>query len=140
MNYKFTYSTNMMGPMNHWYEKHNVPFTWEHFTFDGKDDKIKSYDYHAGGRIDIHCEEPWQELGTPIMTGEDWDNLSYFCDEFSSETQLNEDEFFTAFEKWLGREMNLGPGEKRSSYIKDSAITIDGINEEIEFLKGVKDG
>jgi len=94
-----SYSPNMMGPMTHWYEKHN----------------LEGYDY-AGGRIDIYGDEPWQELGCPIMTEEDWNELHYFCDEFKSEKQLNESEFFAEFEKWLGREMNLGPGEKRSDY------------------------
>ena len=116
----FSYSTNMMGPMNHWYEKHNIPFTWKHFTFDGKSNKIKEYEPYYGGRIDIFGDEPWQELSCPILAGEDWDNLSKFCDEFESETQLNEYGFFAEFEKWLGREMNMGPGETREMYMKEN--------------------
>ena len=115
-----SYSPNSMGPMNGWFEKYDIPYTWHHFTWEGEERKIKRYDSYVGGRIDIYGDEPWQELGCPIMTAEDWNELHYFCDEFKSEKQLNESEFFTEFEKWLGREMNLGPGEKRSDYIMEN--------------------
>jgi len=111
-----SYSPNSMGPMTHWYEKYDIPYTWHHYTWEGEEKKRKQYKQYAGGRIDIYGDEPWQELGCPIMTAEDWNELHYFCDEFKSEKQLNESEFFAEFEKWLGREMNLGPGEKRSDY------------------------
>ena len=115
-----SYSPNSMGPMNGWFEKYDIPYTWHHFTWEGEERKIKRYDSYVGGRIDIYGDEPWQELGCPIMTAEDWNELHYFCDDFKSEKQLNESEFFAEFEKWLGREMNLGPGEKRSDYIMEN--------------------
>jgi len=114
----FTYSPNMMGPASlDWYKNNNIPYAMETFTpwWEGDDAEArerKKYEQYAGGRIDISCETcMWEELGAPIMKAIDWNKLHDFCDEFSSETRLNEIEFFGEFEKWLGRPIQWAPGE-----------------------------
>ena len=107
---KYTYSPNMMGPAStKWYEDNNIPYNIIM--------ERKRYTEYAGGRIDIHCETcQWQEIACPIMIGTDWNLLHDFCDEFESDKQLNEVEFFDEFEKWLGRPVNFAPNEREFIY------------------------
>lgn len=112
----YTYSPNFMGPAAiKWYEDNNIPFTEEtvNSSITGNTFNHKNYEQYAGGRIDISCETcKWEEIGAPIMKATDWNKLHDFCDEFSSQTRLNELEFFGEFEKWLGRPIIWGPGEE----------------------------
>jgi hypothetical protein len=121
-----SYSPNFMGPAwTGWYEKYDIPYTIEMYENKfieptGEMVERKHYEQYAGGRIDIYCDEPWQELGCPIMRVADWNKLHDFCDEFESEKQLREFEFFAEFEKYLGREMDLAPSEDRDMFMKEN--------------------
>ena len=120
---KYTYSPNMMGPASiKWYENNNIPYTIVKYVNKfidptGKEVERKDYTEYAGGRIDIHCDVcQWQEIACPIMIGTDWNLLHDFCDEFESDTQLNEVQFFDEFERWLGRPVNFAPNERKFIY------------------------
>lgn len=77
----WTYSTNIMGPMTHWYESSNIPFkiVKKFSKFLNKDIEYKIWDKnYYGGRIDCYCDntndpdfDPYnRELGLPIMEAE----------------------------------------------------------------------
>ena len=133
MNY--TYSPNLMGPAStQWYKDNNIPYTIEEYEWEGEHKFRKAYEQYAGGRIDIDCDTcRWEEIGAPIMKAVDWNELHYFCDEFSSETKLNEKEFFAEFKKWLGRPIQWAPGEEK--WLKKDQI-IKGIFRQFRNQKG----
>jgi len=94
----WTYRSNYMGPMMHWYETNNIPFVEieTYSSFFKKEIKYKHYEQYAGGRIDCHCsniEDPdydhyGQELGLPIMEAESYANFSQFLDTIRTSTLL----------------------------------------------------
>ena len=86
---KYTYSTNMMGPMMHWYEDNNIPYTVKivnnKFT-DFKDEERKVYDQWYGGRIDIYGGPGYpDECRLPIMSAESYGRFSRWLETYSSE-------------------------------------------------------
>ena len=85
---KFTYSTNMMGPMLHWFQTNNIPYTVKiannKFT-NFKDEERKIYEQWYGGRIDIYSGAGYpDECGLPIMSGESYSRFSRWLETYSS--------------------------------------------------------
>ena len=83
---KFTYSTNMMGPMTHWYETNNIPFKLikTYSKLFNKEIEYKHYEPWYGVRIDIYGINYPDETGLPIMSGESYGRFSQWLDKFSS--------------------------------------------------------
>lgn len=86
---KYTYSTNMMGPMLHWFQTNNIPYTIKivnnKFT-NFKDEERKVYEPWYGGRIDIYCDSGYpDETGLPIMSGESYGRFSLWLQTYTSE-------------------------------------------------------
>jgi len=98
-----------MGPWhNGFYEKHNIPFTEETVTssLTGNVVTRKTYDpMYWGGRVDIDCDEPWQEIGMPLMEAKDWRALQDWCDDFETKERLGFNKFIAEFEKHIGRKV-----------------------------------
>ena len=94
----FTYSTNWMGPMLHWYVSNNIPYTetTSYSTFFNKEVTYKNYEQYAGGRIDVYCSDishpDYDPYGTnlhiPIMRAESWNRFSDWLHTFSSDELL----------------------------------------------------
>ena len=117
-----TYSTNWMGPANmDWYRKrgltHQVSKVLE------KDQRIGNlkagdtwtYDeiavHYACGRIDIrgldHTKywNGWDEYSLAPMHGEDWNALSDWLDNLTTEYQLGYNELIEQFEQQYGKKI-----------------------------------
>ena len=99
---KFTYSTNMMGPMTHWYQSNNIPYTIKiannKFT-NFQDEERKCYEQWYGGRIDIYGGQGYpDETGLPIMTAESYGRFSQWLMNFSSSEIKSFDELRELFE------------------------------------------
>jgi hypothetical protein len=83
-----------MGPMNHWYETNNIPYTLKEVNSErfGKV-QYKDYEIFHGGRIDCYCDNPEdidyhpynQELSLPIMKAESLYYLDKWLDTYKSE-------------------------------------------------------
>lgn len=99
---KFTYSTNMMGPMTHWYETNNIPFTIikTYSKLFSKEIEYKQYEPWYGGRIDIYGGSGYpDELCLPIMSGESYGIFSEWLGKFSSTDIKSFEELRELFEK-----------------------------------------
>ena len=99
---KYTYNTNMMGPMLHWFQTNNIPYTIKiannKFT-DFKDEERKVYEQWYGGRIDIYGGPGYpDETGLPIMSGESYSRFSRFLETYSSEELKSFEELRELFE------------------------------------------
>ncbi len=85
---KYAYSTNMMGPMTHWFESNNIPYTVTktHSKLFNKEIEYKTYEPWYGGRIDIYGGSGYpDECGLPIMSGESYSRFSRWLAKYSSE-------------------------------------------------------
>ena len=81
------YSTNWMGPVTlQWYEERGINADEEHW---------------AGGRIDVYGGEDDypEEIGLPIMHGQDYARFSDWLDDFKTETLWTLDELVAEYEK-----------------------------------------
>lgn len=99
---KYTYSTNMMGPMMHWYESNNIPYTIRiannKFT-NFKDEERKCYEQWYGGRIDIYGGPGYpDETGLPIMSAESYARFSQWLETYSSTELKSFEELRELFE------------------------------------------
>lgn len=117
-----SYSTNFMGPISKlWYEKRGLTEKKTRVVTEdnilvraGKTkigDVLEYYEIttnYAGGRIDIRGvpDEPWGlEYGLPVMHGEDWNALSDWLDDFSSQELVPYDELIELFEEHYGKKI-----------------------------------
>lgn len=85
---KYTYNTNMMGPMLHWYESNNIPYstTRKYSKLFNKEIEYKVYEQWYGGRIDIYGVSGYpDETHLPIMSAESYGRFSQWLEKFSSE-------------------------------------------------------
>ena len=95
-----SYSTNFMGPITTgWFKERGLT---------DEDGEITTY--YSGGRIDIRdyrCEgyDGWNEYALPIMHGEDWNALSDWLDDFTSEELIPYDELIAMFEEQYGKKI-----------------------------------
>jgi hypothetical protein len=96
-----TYSTNWMGPINlHWYGERGL------LESDGVTPTIR----YSAGRIDIRDDskegyEGWDEYSVSPMHGEDWNALSDFLWDFSSEELVPYDKLIEKFEENYGKKI-----------------------------------
>jgi len=96
-----TYSTNWMGPVNiHWYEERGL------LEDDGVTPKIT----YSAGRIDIrdgskHGYDGWHEYGVAPMHGEDWNALSDYLWDLTTEELLPYDTLIEQFETHYGKKI-----------------------------------
>lgn len=84
---KYTYYTNMMGPMTHWFETNNIPFKpiKTYSKLFNKEVEYKEYEQWYGGRIDVYGDTGYpDELGLPIMSGESYGRFSKWLELYSS--------------------------------------------------------
>lgn len=98
---KFTYSTNLMGPMTHWFESNNIPctITKKYSSLFNKEIEFKRYDPWYGGRIDIYGGSGYpDEDGLPIMSGESYCRFSRWLEKYSSEEIKSFEELRELFE------------------------------------------
>ena len=114
-----TYSTNWMGPINlNWYrergltEKKTRVVTEDSVLVEmgRKVGDVLEYDevttYYSGGRIDIRGvpDEPWGlEYGVVPMHGEDWNALSDYLWDLTTEELLPYDTLIEQFETHYGK-------------------------------------
>lgn len=100
----YTYSTNMMGPMTHWFESNNIPYrvTKTYSKLFDKEIEYKTYEPWYGGRIDIYGDYSGfgypDECGLPIMSGESYSRFSRWLEKYSSEELKTFDELRLLFE------------------------------------------
>lgn len=123
MTQNWTYNTNMMGPMLHWYEANNIPYIIKisnnKFT-DFKDVPRKVYEQWYGGRIDAHCSDIndidydhyGRETSLPIMDSESYGNFSDWLSKFSSVRFLEFSELKNIYENETGNILNIFPGQE----------------------------
>ena len=116
-----TYSTNWMGPINlNWYrergltEKKTRIVTEDSILLEmgRKVGDVLEYDevttYYSGGRIDIRGvpDEPWGlEYGVAPMHGEDWNALSDYLWDLTTEDLLSYNELIEQFETHYGKKI-----------------------------------
>lgn len=97
----YTYSTNLMGPMSHWFIANNIPYT-ETKVYSKLFDKeivYKTYEQWYGGRIDIYGGPGYpDETGLPIMSGESYARFSRWLQTYSSEDMKSFEELRELFE------------------------------------------
>ena len=99
---KYTYSTNMMGPMQHWFQTNNIPYTVQiannQFT-NFQDSERKIYEQWYGGRIDIYGGSGYpDECGLSIMAGESYSRFSNWLETYSSSELKSFEELRKLFE------------------------------------------
>jgi len=96
-----TYSTNWMGPVNiHWYAEREL------LEEDGVTPKIT----YSAGRIDIRDDskygyDGWHEYGVAPMHGEDWNALSDYLWDLTTEELLPYDTLIEQFETHYGKKI-----------------------------------
>lgn len=106
------YSTNWMGPINiNWYQKRGLTkivtktLTEDSVFSDKKKGDIVSYteitEHWSGGRIDVYgTGDPYgDELGLPIMRGEDYVRFSIWLDTVKTETMWTLKQLVEEYEK-----------------------------------------
>lgn len=117
------YSTNWMGPIsNHWYEERGLtaraccklPEGRKWYPKGKKAGDVWEYDaivtHYAGGRIDIRDYrregyDGWHEYGLACMRAEDWNALSDWLDDFTSEELVPYKELIEMFETDYGKKI-----------------------------------
>lgn len=110
----WTYSTNMMGPMNHWYEENKIQYKIikRKSTLFGKEIEFKKYNpIYYGGRIDCRCSNPKDkdydiygvELGLEIMEAESYSKFSDWLSNFKSKKLKTEKELYSLYEEKNGK-------------------------------------
>ena len=96
-----SYSTNWMGPINlHWYEERGL------LEEDGVTPTIR----YSAGRIDIRDDskfgyDGWNEYSVAPMHGEDWNALSDYLDDLTTEELLPYDALIEQFETHYGKKI-----------------------------------
>ena len=98
---KYTYNTNLMGPMTHWFESNNIPYTKRkvYSSLFDKEIEYKTYEPWYGGRIDIYGGLYFpDEVGLPIMSGESYGRFSRWLEKYSSEEVKTFEELRELFE------------------------------------------
>ena len=94
-----TYSTNWMGPISlDWYRKRGLL----------EEGSVEPTTYYSGGRIDIRGvpDEPWGiEYSLPIMHGEDWNALSDYLEELTTEELMPYNTLIEQFETHYGKKI-----------------------------------
>ena len=106
----WSYNTNYMGPMMHWYERSKIPYTMKtsYSKLFEKEITVKVYqDDYAGGRIDCYCSNPddpdfnpyGEELGLPIMKLKSYGLFSEFLDGFHSSSLMSFEELKELYEE-----------------------------------------
>jgi len=111
MKVKISYSTNWMGPVStRWYEENNIPYVLK--TTSGIFGPAIEYKYftesYSCERIDIRGvpDEPWGlEYGLPIMRGEDWNALSDYLKELTTEELVPYNTLIEQFETHYGKKI-----------------------------------
>ena len=108
------YSTNWMGPVStRWYEDNNIPFEWRETS--GKilpKAKYKHFlESYSAGRIDIYGldeSEHWggkSEYGIAPMRTEDWNALSDWLEDLTTDTLLLYNDLIEQFEQYYGNKI-----------------------------------
>lgn len=96
-----TYSTNWMGPINlKWYRERGL------LEANGVTPKIQ----YSAGRIDIRDDskpgyEGWNEYGVEPMHGEDWNALSDYLWDLTTEELLPYNTLIEQFEEHYGKKI-----------------------------------
>jgi len=92
-----TYSTNWMGPINlNWYRERGLL----------EEGSVEPTTYYSAGRIDIRGvpDEPWGlEYGVEPMHGEDWNALSDWLDDLTTEELVSYNALIEQFETHHGK-------------------------------------
>ena len=108
----WTYSTNYMGPMPHWYEINEIPYremTWYSELFE-KEITTKQYTpEYAGGRVDAYGDyddedyEPYGvNLYVPIMTVESWNRYSDWLETVQTDKLFSGEELVERYQREIG--------------------------------------
>lgn len=116
-----SYSTNWMGPINlNWYRERGLTKKKTRVVTEDsillemgrKVGDVLEYDEittdYSGGRIDIRGvpDEPWGlEYGLPIMHGEDWNALSDYLWDLTTEDLLSYNTLIGQFETHYGKKI-----------------------------------
>lgn len=99
----YSYRTNIMGPMTHWYETNNIPYTTVSNYSDllGRKIEYKIYDHHwFGGRIDIYTGEPYpEETHLPIMRDDSFNLFSQWLRTLKVDYLLNFEQLRELYEQ-----------------------------------------
>ena len=96
-----SYSTNWMGPISlHWYEERGL------LEEDGVTPTIR----YSAGRIDIRDDsksgyDGWDEYSVAPMHGEDWNALSDYLWDLTTEELLSYNELIEQFETHYGKKI-----------------------------------
>ena len=114
-----TYSTNWMGPINMaWYRERNLTVTRtvvqaedSKFTTRRKGDIYETEEItvqYSAGRIDIRDDTKegyagWDEYSVAPMLAKDWNALSDYLDDLTTEELLSYNDLIEQFETHLGR-------------------------------------
>ena len=130
------YSTNWMGPVNmDWYRERGLTHeVSEVLTEDQTFGDLKAGDtwtyeeiatQYACGRIDIRDStkegyDGWDEYGLEPMHSEDWNALSEYLWDLTTDTQLSYDELIAGFEEHYGKKIRWWNEEKKDSVVLDS--------------------
>ena len=130
-----TYNTNWMGPVSmDWYRERGLTRQVSEVlekdqTFgDLKAGETWTYEditeHYACGRIDIRDNtkegyDGWDEYDLEPMHSEDWNALSEYLWDLTTETQLSYDELITSFEEYYGKKIRWWDGEKKDSVVLD---------------------
>jgi len=94
-----SYSTNWMGPINlHWYRERGLL----------EDDGVSTKINYSAGRIDIRDDtkqgyDGWDEYGVAPMNSEDWNALSDYLWDLTTEEQLSYNTLIEQFETHYGK-------------------------------------
>ena len=94
-----TYSTNWMGPINlHWYEERGLL----------EDDGVTPTIRYSAGRIDIRDDsksgyDGWDEYSVAPMNSEDWNALSDYLWDLTTEELLSYNTLIEQFETHYGK-------------------------------------
>jgi hypothetical protein len=94
-----TYSTNWMGPINlHWYKERGLL----------EDDGVTPTIQYSAGRIDIRDDtkqgyDGWDEYSVAPMHGEDWNALSDYLWDLTTEELLSYNTLIEQFETHYGK-------------------------------------
>ena len=96
-----TYSTNWMGPISlHWYEERGLL----------EEDGVTLTIRYSAGRIDIRDDskpgyDGWNEYSAAPMHGEDWNALSDYLWDLTTEELLSYNELIEQFETHYGKKI-----------------------------------
>ena len=129
------YSTNWMGPVNmDWYRERGLTKMVSEFI-----ERDQAFGYfkagdtwtyeditepYACGRIDIRDSskegyDGWDEYDLEPMHSEDWNALSEYLWDLTTETQLSYDDLIASFEEHYGKKIRWWDEEKKDSVVLD---------------------